>query len=89
MKRAFFSNSYTPGYGPRIFVPYEFVPEVQKRLDQLSRWGGADKDTGLTESWEFGTHAESSSYLEAIALLKGLGFTVEGVGAHNHNQVWS
>lgn len=89
MKRAFFSNSYTPGYGPRIFVPYEFAQEARTVLDPLSCWGGTDKDTGKAKGWEFSTMPDRQSrYWEAITELKRAGFTVDGIGQHNADEVW-
>ena len=86
--KAYMNLNTVPSYGPRIFVPYEYItPTVEKTLNSKCLWGGADKDTGKCQAWEFSS-VLTNTILEVIAYLQGYGFTVEHCTNENSNDVW-
>jgi hypothetical protein len=66
-----------PGYGAHIQIetPYWDLPsDIQKRLDELSIWGGNTSNTpGEYSHWEFGAVA----FYEACSFLEGIGCSVK------------
>lgn len=88
------------GYGPRIFIPYEFhTPEVMAELKRLSTWGGLDKDTGKCYGYEFPSCPEDESpyftkedkarFTDAKSFLVSLGFKLENQSPENQAEVWA
>lgn len=76
------------GYGPRIFVPYAYVKDLDSILGKLSAWGGADKDTGKAKGYEFSSH-DRYALGTAIHAAETLGFNVVDVTAENGHEVWA
>ena len=87
--KAYTQSRRVIGYGPRIYVPYEYAASVKGCLNELSLWGGFDKDTGLAYAWEFPSAEKSNErFNTAKAYLIGKGFALEEYSAANQCKVW-
>lgn len=86
------------GYGPRIYIPYEFHDAgVIGFLKKHSTWGGHDKDTGKCYGYEFpnpdtgfyDTQEDRQRFELAKRYLLVRGFKLENQSAENQTEVWA
>lgn len=87
-KKIYVSMHTVPGYGPRIYVPYDHLHELDADFKPLSTWGGYDKDTGKAKGYEFPS-TDESRIIKACFIASSRGFTVVNASAENSHEFWA